>query len=146
MDGATAACICMRLGDISLADYVKAACFEYDCYGVGGGVSIISDTGSIYTPGAGGMLNVPITGRSDHFAYIGVGLPYDTFGLAAIVIKSYKDLMLGPDAALTAGGRYYTPELIDGYWNVDDRAGVGFLDVPDYIPLGGPLRNPGRRV
>jgi filamentous hemagglutinin family protein len=128
------------LGDSVGDDYVKAACFKYDCYGVGGGVSIISDTGSIYTQEADGMLNVPITGRSDHFAYIGVGLPYAP-GLAAIVIKSNKDLMLGPSAELTAGGRYYAPELIDGIWNIDDRPGVGFLAEP--ATIGGYLRDEG---
>jgi filamentous hemagglutinin family protein len=119
-------------GDISLADYVQAAAFCEDCYGYGGGVSIISDNGKIYTPSASPdpeagdyMLDVPITGRSDHYQWscdqqgVGVVLPYEADGegempgRAAIVIQSKETLNLGPDAVLTARGRYYENGLMD---------------------------------
>ncbi len=126
-------------GDISLDDYVRAA--RYSLFGKykGGGVSIISDNGSIFTPDEEGYptdtLNVPITGRSDHFAGIGVDLPFgEDLGKAAIVIQSSDDLLLGPKANLIARGKYYD----DG---VDDRAGVDFLDV--LADIGGFTRDEG---
>jgi hypothetical protein len=51
---------------------------------------------------------------------------------------SSDTLNLGPLAVLSASGTYDTTGA------VDDRAGVGFLDVPDtHIPPGGPLRDEG---
>jgi filamentous hemagglutinin family protein len=133
--------------DIMLADDVTAAiCCPEMCWSAGGGVSIISDNGAIYTPGVEvdgkPALAINITGRSDHFGGIGVDLPYGQ-GKAAIVIQSQEDLVLDETSSLTACGRYYEPELIGGYWTVDDRPGVDFLDVPQNIPAGGSLRNQG---
>jgi len=123
-------------GDISLADYVKAACCEFCCYGMGGGVSIISETASIFTPGAGGALNVDITGRSDSLQDIGVTLPLGP-GRAAIYVRSFEPLNLGPDGKLTACGRYYSE-------GVDDRASIGFVSLDGTtIPAGGPERDEG---
>ncbi|MHC4560231.1 MAG: autotransporter outer membrane beta-barrel domain-containing protein, partial [Planctomycetota bacterium] len=66
----------------------------------GGGVRIIG--GAIYT-GAGGELDVPITGYSDSSS--GVSFPYSNRGRAAIVMWSLlEDLMLGTNAVLTANG------------------------------------------
>jgi len=123
-------------GDISLANYVKAAyCCPVTCASRGGGVSIISETGKIFTPDEFGdptdTLNVAITGRSVDAALlegeegIGVDLPYGP-GKAAILIMSAEDLKLGTDAELIACGRYDS-EL------VDDRAGIDFL-VEDVLP------------
>ncbi|HIJ71083.1 MAG TPA: hypothetical protein HPP87_06945, partial [Planctomycetes bacterium] len=67
----------------------------------GGGVKIIG--GAIYTEGAGGELNVPITGYSD--GSTGVSFPYSGGGRAAITLWSLlDDLKLGSDAELTANG------------------------------------------
>jgi filamentous hemagglutinin family protein len=121
-------------GDISLADYVTAGLptdlpeVPLDHFG---GVSIISDSGKIFTPGFGSTLNVAITGNSNHLLGTGVDLPknYDDpvedTGKAAIVVMSKKTLKLGPGAELTAGGVY------DPTGAVDDRPGVDFLDHPE---------------
>jgi len=127
-------------GDISLADYVTAAiCYPGECFG--GGVSIISDNGSIFTPGAGGMLNVPITGRSNHFEGVGVELPEKdpenpkNRGLAAIVIMSNENLNFGPDSELIACGTYDSTVF-------DDRPYVNFLDMAGES-IGGHVRDEG---
>ena len=133
-------------GDISRADYVTAGCYSGGGFpnggelpvngrpmmGYGGGVSIISDNGKIFTPGGDNdTLNVAITGSSNDELGIGVDLPknYDVeaeeTGRAAIVIMSEADLKLGPDAELTACGMYDTTGA------VDDRPGVDFLDHPE---------------
>jgi len=91
-------------GNVSLAKYVTAD---------SGGVSIVSETGTIFTPGAGGgndTLNVPISGYSDQGTGAGVRLHPDMDNRAAIVIKSKEDLKLGESAVLTASGMYYTSE------------------------------------
>ena len=117
-------------GDVSLDDFVKADA---------GGVSIVSESGTIFTPGGlNDTLNVPITGYSNDETGAGVDLPYGP-GKAAIVVMSEADLNLGEDAVLTAFGMY------DNSGAVDDRAGVGFLDVgdPATATIGGILRNEG---
>nr|NIP27285.1 hypothetical protein [Phycisphaerae bacterium]NIP53163.1 hypothetical protein [Phycisphaerae bacterium]NIS52194.1 hypothetical protein [Phycisphaerae bacterium]NIU09728.1 hypothetical protein [Phycisphaerae bacterium]NIU57400.1 hypothetical protein [Phycisphaerae bacterium] len=103
-----------------------------------GGVKVISDGGSIYTPGAGDTLNAPITGYSDEEGGVGVDLPFaewaplGTGTKAAIVIQSKsQDLKLGPDATLTANGTYNPLD-------VDDRGSVAFvngnpIDVAIYL-------------
>jgi hypothetical protein len=127
------------LGDGHGDDYVQAA--DVSRFGsYGGGVSIISDTGSIYTDDGSGTLNVPIIGRSSyamhkkHVWTTGVDLPYgDDSGKAAIVIISKEqDLTLGSGAELTAYGSY-NPDMFD------DRPGVDFLDhdIPADSKLGG---------
>jgi hypothetical protein len=88
-----------------------------------GGVKVVSNGGSIYTPGAGVTLNAPITGYSDESADTGVDLPYafvlwpdplDPGKKAAIVIQSpNEDLKLGPDATLTANGTYDPSQFDD---------------------------------
>ena len=71
-----------------------------------GGVRILSTGGVISTPGAGGKLDSPITGYSDHSADIGVNWLIGS-GKAAIIIQSYYDeLKLGANAILTANGSY----------------------------------------
>lgn len=133
------------VGDISLADYVTAATDCEDCPGhsYGGGVSIISDTGKIFTPddGDNDTLNVAITGRSVDATLldgcgegIGVDLPHGP-GKAAIVIQSAADLKLGSEAELKASGMY------DNTGIVDDRSGVNFLDEP--ATIGGMDRDEG---
>ncbi len=133
-------------GDISLADYVRAAiCYPEKCFSAGGGVSIISKNGAIFTPGyyvdGKRALAIDITGRSDQFGGrgpVGVRLPYGdckSRGRAAIVLQSKEDLMLHENSDLLACGRYYS----DG--SVDDRFGVGFLAEPANI--GGHNRNQG---
>ncbi|MFC1635268.1 beta strand repeat-containing protein [Planctomycetota bacterium] len=113
-----------------------------------GGVKIISDDGTISTPGGGiGVLDAPITGFSDTSG-AGVDLPNGT-GKAAIVIRSpSQDLTLGSNAALTANGTYSLA--------VDDRSGVWFdasgpdagdpIDVAIYLgtyePGSGPTNAP----
>jgi hypothetical protein len=85
-----------------------------------GGVSIIADNGSIFTPGgADDTLNVAIVGTSTDAAGIGANLP-DGDGKAAIILRSGQDLNIGGNASLTANGAYST--------DADDRAGIGFLD------------------
>jgi hypothetical protein len=153
--------------DIQISDDVTT--FGEDCIdceklvffselpGETGGVAIISENGAIYTDGADGALDVSVTGSSDELAGTGVygfGLYTDvgeptilskTEGdeaLAAIAIVSAEPLKIGEDGRLDASGRYYQPELIDGSWSVDDRAGIGFLDIDAEIPAGVP-RDPG---
>ena len=117
-----------------------------------GGVAIVSMDGKIYTEGGDNdTLNVSVTGNSDHWAQLGVydpmyywldedgGMGVDTViselvPRVAIAIVSAEDLKLGPDAELTAYGRYYT--------DVDDRGMINFLDGPASIPPGYP-RDPG---
>ena len=102
---------------------------------LGGGVSLVANSGKIYTAGGSDdTLNVAISGFSDDSTGTGVDLPYG-LGKAAIVIMSREDLKLGPGAKLVAGGVY------DITGTVDDRSGVGFLDVP--ATIGGASRNPG---
>jgi hypothetical protein len=126
-------------GDISLAgDVIAAFCCPGKCFSAGGGVSIISENGKIYSPDSDGMLNVKIVGRSIDPWNIGVDLPYGP-GKAAIVIMSAEDLEFGPDSYLLACGKYFN----DG--SVDDRAGIDFVDTEGTrIPSpDGPLRDEG---
>ncbi len=97
-----------------------------------GGVSIISDTGKIYS--SGDTLDVAITGYSDTTG-AGVKLPVSSEpGTAAIVIWSKEqDLILGQNATLTAKGSY-DDSLATG---VDDRLGVNFLIPPPDSPEAG---------
>lgn len=89
----------------------------------GGGVSLISETGEIYTDGSNG-LDVPITGFSNQALNIGVGLPVDDGQKAAIVIRSpEEDLILGAGATLTANGLYSSVAN-------DDRLAVDFSILP----------------
>ena len=86
----------------------------------GGGVSLISETGKIYTPGGSNdTLNVAISGYSA--PGVGVELPGPGVGVAAISIRSALDLIIGDSAELIASGTY-TP----GTPTVDDRLAVGF--------------------
>jgi filamentous hemagglutinin family protein len=96
-----------------------------------GGVGIVSNEGKIYTEDGldNDTLNVSVTGNSDHWAGLGVDLP-EGDGKAAILISSKEDLKIGEDARLAAYGKYYD--------DVDDRAGIGFLDAPAEIPGGIP--------
>jgi filamentous hemagglutinin family protein len=85
-----------------------------------GGVSIIADNGSIFTPGGNDdTLNVAVTGTSDETQGIGADLP-DGSGKAAIILRSGQDMNIGENASLTANGAYGS--------DPDDRAGIGFLD------------------
>ena len=105
----------------------------------GGGVSLISENGWIYTPDSNPtarVLDVPITGYSDNIGTnkVGVDLPAGADkGKAAIVIRSEKDLTLGLTAALTAKGSY-DDSVATG---VDDRKGVYFLPPPPNIVEAG---------
>jgi len=96
-----------------------------------GGVSIISENGAVRTADNDILDDVEIWGVSDDELGIGVDLPYGP-GKAAIVIMSEETLTLGENTILTASGWY------DTAGDVDDRAGVGFLDVPASIPSGYP--------
>jgi len=101
-----------------------------------GGVSVITNNGTIYTRDGvnDDTLNVTIEGYSDQS--LGVDLPYGD-GKAAIVVMSSKDLKLGPDSRLIARGQYDSS-------SVDDRPGVDFLvDGADSIPPG---RDPGEPI
>jgi hypothetical protein len=101
----------------------------------GGGVSLVSENGSIYTDDGSGTLNVSIKGYSDENAGVGVDLPFGS-GKAAIVIWMWSpwhdlELKLGPEAHLSALGSY-DPLVFD------DRAGLGFIggepiDVAIYL-------------
>ncbi|MBW7991543.1 MAG: hypothetical protein FVQ84_16240, partial [Planctomycetes bacterium] len=96
-----------------------------------GGVSIISDNHTVRTAGDTILDNVNITGTSDDELDIGVDLPYGP-GKAAIVIMGAEDLNLGENVELTASGTY------DTTGDVDDREGLGLLDVRTEIPGGFP--------
>jgi len=101
-----------------------------------GGVSVITNNGTIYTRDGvnDDTLNVTIEGYSDQS--LGVDLPYGD-GKAAIVVMSSKDLKLGPESGLIARGQYDSS-------SVDDRPGVDFLvDGADSIPPG---RDPGEPI
>jgi filamentous hemagglutinin family protein len=145
--------------DIQISDDVTT--FGPSCFGIiqseipdqraSGGVAIISETGSIYTDGADGALNVSVTGSSDNMAtdyrergVYGFAPPINSGtiesaainkfetpeGVAAIAIVSDKELKIGGDARLEARGTYY-----DGA-EVDDRGAIGFLDFDAEIPDG----------
>ena len=99
-----------------------------------GGVYIISENGMVYTAGADGALSVTVSGYSDDLSGKGVNLSGDPFndeglGKAAIVIISKDDLKLDAGATLNAHGFY------DMTGAVDDRAGMGLLDVDADIPF-----------
>jgi len=111
-------------GDVSLAGNVIN---EAD------GVSIISETGKIFTPGSN-ALNVTIKGYSDDFWGQGVDLPYEEDGKAAIVLVSHDTLELGPDGALIATGWYGD--------SGDNRPG-GELLAEDGAIIGGYERDEG---
>ncbi len=83
-----------------------------------GGVSIISDNGTVRTAGDSILDNVAITGYSNQAGSIGVGLPFDNGQKAAILISSKENLTLGTSATLSAGGVYDSSN--------DDRASIGF--------------------
>jgi hypothetical protein len=97
----------------------------------GGGVSIISENRTVRTADDTILDNVSIAGTSDDELGTGVDLPYGS-GKAAIVIMGAEDLNLGEGTTLTASGTYDTTGV------VDDRQGVGFLDVQTEIPEGFP--------
>lgn len=111
----------------------------------GGGVSVISKNGKIYTKDISGgdpknngedteyALNVTIEGYSDDATGAGVDLPYGE-GKAAIIVMSKEDLKLGEESTLRAASQYYGDE-------VDDRPGVGFLAESENI--GGHVRDQG---
>ncbi|MBA7670140.1 hypothetical protein ES703_78283 [subsurface metagenome] len=102
-------------GDINVSGAINAAISPT------GGVSLIADSGKIYTTGGNDdTLNVAITGSSNQADDKGVGLPGDSNQKAAILIKSSDSLILGTDATLTANGTYNT--------TYDDRASINFLD------------------
>ena len=123
-----------------------------------GGVLIYSIDGGIYTEGDDGALTVNVTGYSDHYNGWGIYNPLLAlndnseeggkvqaaaseieevlFNRVAIAIVSNDTLVLGPEGSLNAYGVYYD--------DVDDRAMINFLDIPDEeIPLGGPVRDEG---
>ncbi|MHC4324552.1 MAG: hypothetical protein ACYSUX_09785, partial [Planctomycetota bacterium] len=109
-------------GDLIVEGVVNAD--ENPSDGIGGGVSLISESGRIYTTGGiNDTLNVDITG----YSAAGIGVDLDPAnpgsGDGAIVIRSQEDLILGSDALLTANGQY-DPQLND------DRSAVGFDDSP----------------
>ena len=85
----------------------------------GGGVSIISDEGTVRTAGDTILDNVAITGYSDGTAGVDLFKPADPLdptskpGKAAIVIESKEDLKLGLNCILTANGNYSTPDERD---------------------------------
>jgi hypothetical protein len=134
-------CDIFELGSLSI-ESIESSCLEelsewYDR--PTGGVSVIADSGKIYTDGASpenDTLNIGIVGNSDDVGLIleeslGVDLPYGP-GKAAIVVMSSEDLNFGPDTVLIARGTYDSTV-------VDDRPGVGFVDAPGTaIPTGVP--------
>jgi hypothetical protein len=92
-----------------------------------GGVSVISNNGSIYTNDGSGALNIAVAGWSndniDGSGSTGVSLPNGN--RAAIVIVSGETLSLGSGATLSADGLYNAAI-------VDDRAATYFLDSGQY--------------
>ncbi|MBN2183637.1 MAG: filamentous hemagglutinin N-terminal domain-containing protein [Sedimentisphaerales bacterium] len=103
-----------------------------------GGVSIISDNGKIYTADGGDndALGVTIEAYSDQVEGLGVDLPgAQVDKKAAIVLMSKENLNLGEGSELYAYGQYH---------EVDDRAAVNLLDVPETI--GGSLRDEGEPI
>jgi len=98
-----------------------------------GGVSVIAENGKIYTdadspdPAAGDyMLNIGISGNSDHYQCLGVDLPWldeGEEGKAAIVVLSREDLIFGPDTMLIARGNYYDAGGLN-IWDFIDFTGV----------------------
>ena len=101
-----------------------------------GGVSLISETGNIYTPGGSNdTINVSITASSNNAAGTGVNLPFGS-RKAAIVITSAEDLILGPGAILTANG-LYKPAAYDDRGSVDfdtsQTGGGDRIDVAIYL-------------
>ena len=98
-----------------------------------GGVSVISETGKIHTPGSD-ALNIEIEGYSDEMSGDGVDLPFGD-GKAAIVLLSDETLELGPDASLRASGYF-------GDSGEDNRPG-GELLQEDGAIIGGFERDEG---
>ena len=95
-----------------------------------GGVSIISDNGTVRTAGESILDNVTISGYSDGGAGIGVDLPGLEEKNAAIVIISKEDLALGENCNLAAYGIYDPTNL-----NLDERRDVVFEEDGDAIDV-----------
>lgn len=116
-------------GDVQLSGDIDALGGEND-YGWSemGGVSVVSETGAIYTPGSDGV-EIDIYGYSDEiFAEgpIGVDLPYGE-GKAAIELISADTLTIGASANLAAYGEYYPLTEENPEVGVDNRPGINFL-------------------
>ncbi|MFB0553024.1 MAG: hypothetical protein ACETWQ_06880, partial [Phycisphaerae bacterium] len=112
------------------SDLVEDIKIGGDLTSYSGGVSIISDNGTVRTAGVTILDNVAITGFSDGTAGVDLFKPADPLdptskpGKAAIVILSKKqDLNLGSSATLTANGSYDDSLF-------DDRASISFLPPP----------------
>jgi hypothetical protein len=130
-------------GDLIVEGPVNADANPSD--GIGGGVSLISETGKIYTPDGTNTLNVDITGYSATNVGVDLDPAKPGSGEAAIVIRSKEDLVLGSNAQLTANGQY------DPQQN-DDRNAVGFddslvgggdpIDVAIYLRTSQPYTQP----
>jgi len=95
-----------------------------------GGVSIISDNGTVRTAGESILDNVAITGYSDGTTGVGVDLPGLEDKKAAIVIMSKEDLNLGENCNLSAYGNYDPTDP-----TVDERQDVVFKDDGDAIDV-----------
>jgi filamentous hemagglutinin family protein len=110
------------VGDIQLGGYLIAGgSGELPLYY---GISVISDSGEIYsgTPGSG--ISILIKGGSDQDTGRGVGLPFDPMKKAAIILISNAPLKLAPGAQLIATGTYYGADE-----TFDDRAAIKFRNA-----------------
>jgi hypothetical protein len=155
-------------GDVTTFGEGAGYSYDYWCRPTGG-VAIVSGEGSVYSEeiptlnGTEKVLNISITGTSDHEAQTGIDLvqfdiatrrttdwwDYDSYmephPRAAILIQSSDNLTIGDAATLTARGNYYSEvEIGDvGRFVVDDRPAIGFLDTDGTI-IGGYERDEGQ--
>jgi filamentous hemagglutinin family protein len=86
-----------------------------------GGVSIVSDDGSVITAGDTILDNITITGNPAGGGGVDLDPDKPSGGKAAIVIRAKEDLTLGSNAELIANGTYEPQQY-------DDRSTVGFDD------------------
>ncbi|MBL7142763.1 MAG: hypothetical protein ISS76_00875, partial [Phycisphaerae bacterium] len=99
-----------------------------------GGVSILSNGGIISTPGAGGMLDSPITGYSDDSGK-GVNWVVGSGKSAIVILSVNKPLTLGPNAILTANGSYgpSNDDRLDFLFNLSGERPGEKIDVAIYL-------------
>jgi len=86
-----------------------------------GGVSVISDDGTVFTAGGTILDNVTITGTPAAGGGVDLDPAMPSGGKAAIVIRTKENLTLGSNAELIANGTYNPQQY-------DDRSTVGFDD------------------
>ena len=121
----------------------------YDLEGYFAALEALGSVGDFFTGVAGAEFGTFFDGIEGFGDFFGTYEDYDAFmdALDAHCGGNIRGEIFGGDWSAYLAFKYDTaPDIFDSKpaLGVDDRAGVGFLDVPDtHIPLGGPLRDEG---